>query len=60
MTLALSCSCFLCFHDDSGVLRAPHDTLLVVDASVGRNAVDQARTWKQEVRNSERGFGVNR
>ncbi|CBJ31918.1 PFtsY, plastid signal recognition particle receptor [Ectocarpus siliculosus] len=28
---------------------APHDTLLVVDASVGRNAVDQARTWKQEV-----------
>ncbi|CAM9960219.1 unnamed protein product [Pylaiella littoralis] len=28
---------------------APHDTLLVVDASVGRNAVDQARTWKSEV-----------
>lgn len=28
---------------------APHDTLLVVDASVGRNAVDQARTWKEEV-----------
>eukprot|EP00752_Nemacystus_decipiens_P005792 g5240.t1 len=28
---------------------APHDTLLVVDASVGRNAVDQARTWKKEV-----------
>lgn len=30
--------------------RSPHDTLLVVDASVGRNAVDQARTWKNEVR----------
>ncbi|CAN0022054.1 unnamed protein product [Ascophyllum nodosum] len=28
---------------------APHETLLVVDASVGRNAVDQARTWKEEV-----------
>lgn len=31
------------------LVRAPHDTLLVVDASVGRNAVDQARTWKKEV-----------
>ncbi|CAM9255238.1 unnamed protein product, partial [Phaeothamnion confervicola] len=28
---------------------APHETLLVVDAAVGRNAVDQARTWKAEV-----------
>lgn len=28
---------------------APHDTLLVVDASLGRNAVDQASTWKKEV-----------
>jgi fused signal recognition particle receptor len=31
------------------IAGAPHETLLVVDASVGRNAVDQARTWKQEV-----------
>mmetsp|Transcript_2422 Transcript_2422/g.8131 ORF Transcript_2422/g.8131 Transcript_2422/m.8131 type:complete len:358 (-) Transcript_2422:194-1267(-) len=28
---------------------APHETLLVVDASVGRNAVDQARTWRDDV-----------
>ncbi|CAM9273205.1 unnamed protein product [Chrysoparadoxa australica] len=27
----------------------PHETLLVVDASVGRNAVDQATIWKQSV-----------
>jgi len=29
--------------------REPHETLLVVDAAVGRNAVDQARTWKEEI-----------
>ena len=29
--------------------RDPHDTLLVVDASIGRNAVDQAQTWQEEV-----------
>ena len=28
---------------------APQETLLVVDAAVGRNAVDQARTWRDEV-----------
>lgn len=27
---------------------APHETLLVVDAAVGRNAIDQARTWKEQ------------
>jgi len=29
--------------------RAPDEVLLVVDAAVGRNAVEQARTWKKEV-----------
>ncbi|KAH8095339.1 7S RNA binding protein [Aureococcus anophagefferens] len=28
---------------------APHDTLLVVDAAVGRNAVDMARAWQADV-----------
>jgi fused signal recognition particle receptor len=28
---------------------APHEVLLVVDASIGRNAVVQARTWQKEV-----------
>ena len=28
---------------------APHDSLLVVDAAVGRNAVDQARGWQKDV-----------
>lgn len=28
---------------------APHETLLVVDASIGRNAVAQAETWQREV-----------
>lgn len=27
----------------------PHETLLVVDASIGRNAVSQARTWQKDV-----------
>lgn len=27
---------------------APHETLLVLDASVGRNALDQARIWRDE------------
>lgn len=27
----------------------PHETILVVDASIGRNAVAQAETWKKEV-----------
>ncbi|KAJ1458499.1 P-loop containing nucleoside triphosphate hydrolase protein [Pelagophyceae sp. CCMP2097] len=31
------------------VPSGPHEVLLVVDAAVGRNAVDQARTWKDEV-----------
>jgi fused signal recognition particle receptor len=29
--------------------RPPHEVLLVVDASIGRNAVDQARVWKDDV-----------
>lgn len=29
--------------------NGPDETLLVVDASIGRNAVTQARTWKKEV-----------
>ncbi|CAM9400085.1 unnamed protein product [Heterosigma akashiwo] len=29
--------------------RAPDETLLVVDAAVGRNAVDQAKRWNQDV-----------
>jgi fused signal recognition particle receptor len=28
---------------------APHETLLVVDASLGRNAVDQAAAWRRHV-----------
>jgi len=28
---------------------APHETLLVVDASIGRNAVDQAKIWDKEI-----------
>lgn len=28
---------------------APHEILLVVDASIGRNAVSQAKTWQREV-----------
>jgi len=28
---------------------APHESLLVVDAAVGRNALDQARGWQQDV-----------
>jgi fused signal recognition particle receptor len=28
---------------------APHEVLLVVDASIGRNAVAQARTWQKEI-----------
>jgi signal recognition particle GTPase len=28
---------------------APHETLLVVDGSVGRNAVDQANAWRKYV-----------
>eukprot|EP01031_Cornospumella_fuschlensis_P042311 gene42311-51671_t len=28
---------------------APHETLLVVDGSVGRSAVDQAKIWREEV-----------
>jgi fused signal recognition particle receptor len=28
---------------------APHETLLVVDGSVGRNAVDQANAWQKHV-----------
>ena len=28
---------------------APHETLLVVDGSVGRNAVDQATAWRKYV-----------
>mmetsp|Transcript_7227 Transcript_7227/g.21328 ORF Transcript_7227/g.21328 Transcript_7227/m.21328 type:complete len:406 (+) Transcript_7227:95-1312(+) len=31
------------------VAGAPHETLLVVDAAVGRNAVDQARAWRRAV-----------
>lgn len=30
------------------VSGAPHETLLVLDASVGRNALDQARIWRDE------------
>lgn len=30
-------------------LQAPHETLLVVDGSVGRNAVDQANAWRKYV-----------
>ncbi|KAG5189749.1 PFtsY, plastid signal recognition particle receptor [Tribonema minus] len=33
----------------SVIKGAPHETLLVVDASVGRNAFVQAKTWKSEV-----------
>lgn len=29
--------------------QGPHETILVVDASIGRNAVVQAKTWKKEV-----------
>lgn len=29
--------------------RDPDDTLLVVDASIGRNAVDQAKAWQKYV-----------
>eukprot|EP00617_Octactis_speculum_P019238 CAMPEP_0185771348 /NCGR_PEP_ID=MMETSP1174-20130828/64243_1 /TAXON_ID=35687 /ORGANISM="Dictyocha speculum, Strain CCMP1381" /LENGTH=486 /DNA_ID=CAMNT_0028457201 /DNA_START=209 /DNA_END=1669 /DNA_ORIENTATION=- len=29
--------------------RPPHETLLVVDALIGRNAVDQAQIWQEEV-----------
>lgn len=29
--------------------RAPHETLLVVDGSLGRNAVDQALAWRKHV-----------
>ena len=28
---------------------APHETLLVVDGSVGRNAVEQATSWRKYV-----------
>jgi len=28
---------------------APHEVLLVVDAAVGRNAVEQARSWREDV-----------
>jgi signal recognition particle GTPase len=28
---------------------APHETLLVVDGSLGRNAVDQAAAWRKYV-----------
>jgi fused signal recognition particle receptor len=28
---------------------APHETLLVVDGSVGRNAVEQATAWRKYV-----------
>lgn len=28
---------------------APHETLLVVDAAVGRNAVEQAAAWRKYV-----------
>lgn len=31
------------------VPSGPHETLLVVDGSVGRNAVDQARAWMKYV-----------
>lgn len=31
------------------LLQAPHETLLVVDGSVGRNAVDQANAWRKYV-----------
>mmetsp|Transcript_3146 Transcript_3146/g.4850 ORF Transcript_3146/g.4850 Transcript_3146/m.4850 type:complete len:494 (+) Transcript_3146:97-1578(+) len=33
----------------SKISGAPHETLLVVDANVGRNAFEQAKTWKKEV-----------
>lgn len=29
--------------------KGPHETILVVDASIGRNAVTQAKTWQKEV-----------
>lgn len=29
--------------------RAPHETLLVIDGALGRNALDQATTWKKYV-----------
>lgn len=30
-------------------VQGPHETLLVVDASIGRNAVVQAKTWRDQV-----------
>ena len=33
----------------SRIPTAPHETLLVVDGSVGRNAVDQAKAWTKYV-----------
>ena len=33
----------------AAVPGAPHETLLVVEASVGRNAAQQARTWREYV-----------
>jgi fused signal recognition particle receptor len=29
--------------------NAPHETLLVVDGSLGRNAVEQAATWRKYI-----------
>jgi fused signal recognition particle receptor len=29
--------------------QAPHETLLVVDGSVGRNAIDQTQAWRKYV-----------
>eukprot|EP00981_Chlorochromonas_danica_P005148 scaffold1036_cov169-Ochromonas_danica.AAC.28 len=34
---------------DEAIPGAPHETILVVDGSLGRNAVDQARSWSQHV-----------
>eukprot|EP01040_Poterioochromonas_malhamensis_P013905 gene13905-15345_t len=33
----------------AAIPSAPHETLLVVDASVGRNAVEQAKSWNKNV-----------
>jgi flagellar biosynthesis GTPase FlhF len=55
LTLTTAITLYHCGHTHTQtqtyqqIAGAPHETLLVVDASVGRNAVDQARTWKQEV-----------
>jgi fused signal recognition particle receptor len=35
--------------EECGDIGAPHETLLVVDGSVGRNAVDQAAAWRKYV-----------